>query len=994
MTLQAAEITGFAVLLLAASVFGYGVLAAARLSRAATLAIRRLRITLGMVALLPVVAWCGNGVLERLSAAWPGESLGAGLIWPAAVGGAILTLLAAGSARELVRSVGISPSDSSTLPDKAPEQLGQKNGDGVGRKTLAATDGGAVTARYARKMENLFNLAMAMGSSLDLDHLLERLLEIVQQAIGYDSASVFVEERSTGRYRALARRGYPDDHPALNIQYDEIAADTLSVMRDTLQPMLISDTRKSPIWKSIEATAYIGSWLGAPLVVRGNVIGTINLNSRRVNHFNESDVQAIASIASQASAAIDNARLFAQVHDQAHHLSQINAHLLALQAASVKMAEAGSVQDVLEIVEGTVQVLLGLDSRISFGLLDSTGTYLRRASDEDRMAVDDLPSAVARALSGRGPTRTRDASAPDSGVATSAGEIMRDHDGQPGAAAHFAMWSRGRPIGIVSVRTRDSEFPPEQIDLLEALSTMAAVAVDNIHLLEDLRTTSSALDDTIASSRDAIITFDVDRIIASWNPAAERIFGMSRQEAIGQTLGQFGISSRFAQNQELFERVMAGQPVEIGEHERVRPDGKSVWLAGVGTPIRNSNGDITGTLVTMRDVTRERLIKRQMAQTEKLSALGQLVAGVAHELNNPLTSVMGFGQLLKSQPLDEQGQRDVERVIEQSKRAARIVKNLLVFARDHEPTWAETDVNAILSAVLDMRSYELTLLDIAVEMDLAAELPVIQADPYQLHQVFVNLVINAEQAMEADGGGRLSVKSMPVDGEMVRVEISDTGPGIAPEHIPRVFDPFFTTKDTGKGTGMGLSICYGIVEEHGGRIWAEHVPSGGACFVVELPMLLPAAVDALPGGAATADGAPDSGSVARTGERVLVVDDEETIVGMVGQVLRAWGYAVDVAASGADAWQLLKENHYGLVLMDLRMPGMSGQTLLSRMQETRPEQVDRIVFMTGDTASAEAARFLAEAERPVLKKPFGLARLREVVQDTMGGNLPPAGRED
>ena len=523
---------------------------------------------------------------------------------------------------------------------------------------------------------------------------------------------------------------------------------------------------------------------------------------------------------------------------QASHLTQLNAHLVALQEASLKMAEAASVQDVLQIVQSAVHRLVGDNAFTVFGLLDEEHSSI------EVLMLDTDASAQSEALASLG-LPTNGLRWPLVGTPAHLEEALWSH--QPlivqdvgeflghlfspedchrvqqtlgmHMAVQFVLWSRGRPTGALIVTLEEDQLGVENVDLLEALSNMAAVAVDNVRLMDDLRSTSSALDDIITSSNDAIITLDREQAISTWNPAATRVLGMDAATVMGQAVWKLTPPNERSTNDPLFQRVLTGEAIDLPEWEQTLADGKTIWLIGAASPIRNSDGDITGALVTLRDVTRERLIKRQMAQTEKLSALGQLVAGVAHELNNPLTSVIGFGQLLRTQPLDEEGQRDIERIVEEAKRAARIVRNLLVFARDHEPAWSDTDVNAILSSVVEMRGYEMRLLDVTVEMNLAPDLPVVRADPHQLHQVFLNLVINAEQAMESVGGGRLTVSTWQENSHAIRITLRDTGPGISPEDMKQIFDPFFTTKEVGKGTGMGaLHLLW-----NRGRAWGSHL---------------------------------------------------------------------------------------------------------------------------------------------------------------------------
>ncbi len=225
----------------------------------------------------------------------------------------------------------------------------------------------------------------------------------------------------------------------------------------------------------------------------------------------------------------------------------------------------------------------------------------------------------------------------------------------------------------------------------------------------------------------------------------------------------------------------------------------------------------------------------RLVQSEKLAALGELVAGVAHELNNPLTSVLGYAQLLEAGELEgEDARRALGIILQEADRARRIVQNLLTFARQRAHERGPVDVNAAIEQTVALRRYELERAGITFVLDLAADLPAIEGDLFQLQQVFLNLINNAAQAM-AGSGGRIEIRTARA-GDRVRIEVADTGPGIPPEHLHRIFDPFFTTKEVGQGTGLGLSISYAIIRDHGGEISAENRPEGGARFIIELPV--------------------------------------------------------------------------------------------------------------------------------------------------------------
>jgi nitrogen-specific signal transduction histidine kinase/CheY-like chemotaxis protein len=364
----------------------------------------------------------------------------------------------------------------------------------------------------------------------------------------------------------------------------------------------------------------------------------------------------------------------------------------------------------------------------------------------------------------------------------------------------------------------------------------------------------------------------------------------------------------------------------------------------------------------------------QLVQAGKMSALGELVSGVAHELNNPLSVIIGYGQLLIHRGLPDPLRRPVELMVQQGDRMSKIVRNLLYFARQRPPEHAPVDVNQVIEQTLALRANQLALSRIAIEHDFAPDLPPVTGDAQQLQQVFLNLLLNAEQAIGADGrDGRIVFRTrLGADGHLVRAEVIDNGPGIAPEILPRVFEPFFTTKEVGAGTGLGLSVSYGIVQEHGGRLSVESVP-GQTVFTLELP--------------AGAESAPSPVAVAAApaapigqGRMALVVEDESSIVEFIQILLRETGWRVDVAPGGRTALDHLRARHYDLVISDMRMPDGDGEDFYRRAVATDQALARRFLFVTGDTANERAWAFLKAVDAPVLEKPFQPDALLEAVR--------------
>jgi len=370
----------------------------------------------------------------------------------------------------------------------------------------------------------------------------------------------------------------------------------------------------------------------------------------------------------------------------------------------------------------------------------------------------------------------------------------------------------------------------------------------------------------------------------------------------------------------------------------------------------------------------------QLVQAEKMSVVGQLVSGVAHELNNPLAGVLGYSQLLLRMAVPDEVKRGLEKIESEADRCKRIVQNLLIFARKNKPQKRKIDLNVVVESVLELKEYQFKVDNVRVVKDLDSRLPLTMADSGQLQQVVMNIIHNAQQAMnEARREPVLTLRSRGEQGS-IHLEISDTGSGIPPGILTRIFDPFFTTKEVGQGTGLGLSICYGIVEEHRGRIWAESRAGEGTTFHIVIPV--------------QEDGLPLQGPLPRpagdaelpSGEipgaaRILVVDDEASIVDILHDVLRLDGHRIETALNGRLALKKLQQQPFDVVISDLRMPGMSGQELFEKMSDLQSSLAGRIIFTTGDVASQEIQGFLQRSGSPYLQKPFDLNEVRRLVQE-------------
>ncbi|MGH7305722.1 MAG: hybrid sensor histidine kinase/response regulator [Candidatus Rokuibacteriota bacterium] len=365
--------------------------------------------------------------------------------------------------------------------------------------------------------------------------------------------------------------------------------------------------------------------------------------------------------------------------------------------------------------------------------------------------------------------------------------------------------------------------------------------------------------------------------------------------------------------------------------------------------------------------------REALIQTEKVAAMGQLLAGVSHELNNPLSTIVGYTQLLLRRvgvgPMAEQ----LQKIAKSAERCTRIVTNFLALARQYPPERQLVQLNQLVDDAVELLEYALRIDSIEVTRRLASDLPHLWADPHQLQQVIVNVLTNAHQALRTVSTRRHLVLTTRFDRAANRIvlEIADSGPGVAADLGARIFDPFFTTKAPGEGTGLGLSLCRGIIDAHDGALRLEPTPGGGATFVIELPAGIPAEAG---------DGQrAETGLDPASGKTILVVDDERDVAELLAEALQLDGHLVDTANDGAAALDRLLERSYDLVFSDMKMPGMSGMELYEEVARRRPGLERRIIFVTGDTLNPMTKQFLDRTGAASLSKPFGVDAVRRLV---------------
>jgi PAS domain S-box-containing protein len=547
-------------------------------------------------------------------------------------------------------------------------------------------------------------------------------------------------------------------------------------------------------------------------------------------------------------------------------------------------------------------------------------------------------------------------------------------------------------LGMLFLRAaRDGRhFAPQEIDSCKVVANASANALRNAMLYDEIRVeargrreSAQKLQQILDHFPDLICATDNDGRVTEFSRGGDRLLGMTRTEALGRNLEE--IFSDPETRLSLRRLLREGESLRNIETTARHSDGSMRDVLVAASPLKDEAGRVYGTVGIVQNITELKAARGHLAQAEKLTALGEVVSGVAHELNNPLAGVLGYAQLLMRAPMEARQQRSVERILDAALRCQRIVQNLLAFSRRYPSEKRYLGLNGLIEKTLDIKEYDLRVNQIRVVRDLQPDLPKTMLDFNQMQQVLLNLINNAQYAMASRGGqGTLTVMTREAAGT-IEVRIHDDGPGIPRESQSRVFDPFFTTKPVGEGTGLGLSISYGIVRDHGGRIWVDSEPSRGTTLVVEIP------VRREPVAQGAGEPSTQAADLAGVGKalRVLVVDDEPIIQDLLVDALSGSRHSVDTASGGEEALRKLERGAYDIILLDLKMPDMDGRQVFETISSRWPDLRHRVVFSSGDTVHPETRAYIRKMGRPCLDKPFRLESLAEVLASVVRSSSPP-----
>ena len=684
--------------------------------------------------------------------------------------------------------------------------------------------------RRATRLTAVAKVQLAM-SRTELHDVYAEIYRAVASSVSQSTCfALLLGDRSEPRFRPqlVVVDGIVTWSPALSaVPVTDCAA---SVALRSGRPVVSNDPLRS--WGALvpgtaEATAVsqLLSELAVPMIHGDRTLGVLIVQSRQRGAFTAEDVELLSIIGRQAGVAIENARLF-EAQRQEREMAEAAARVARIALSST--TPAGAATAILAVL-GDVVPLDGA----AIGLLhrDDLVVYVA-ATGGARAALGSrvpLASSIARDVVRQG---APDESATVGTVQTAAADAALARGG-----VVLALAAKNRMLGVLTAAAPSgSTLPQSTIDALRRLAPSVALAIDvqllgegERHRHERERMLATAL----ATMDQPVFVLSLDRRVLYANDAAVREYGYSLDELTTMTVDTLVASAVPIRASDDLSRTPAN--VVVAEHVHRRRDGSQFPATVALSFIRQDNGAPIGQVLSVRNLTDERRIAEQLRQSEKLAALGELVAGVAHELNNPLAGISAFAQLLLEEDLNADQRESARLIKREADRAVGVIRDLLLFSRKAGPSGTPIDLNALVQLTLRLRAYSLRSTGVQVETNLDATLPEVAGDDQKLQQVILNLIVNAEYAMRRTPTKRLVVRTAH-EGDSAVIEVSDTGAGMSEETLQRAFEPFFTTKPAGEGTGLGLSVSYGIIEAHQGTISVESTPERGTTFRIALPV--------------------------------------------------------------------------------------------------------------------------------------------------------------
>ena len=849
-----------------------------------------------------------------------------------------------------------------------------------------------------RELASLGSLTSATGETRSRETVAQRALEVIASTTRADHGGIVVAQGKAGRLLA------GQDFPARLAGIVDVPWSDVPVIRAVAAPgrVVKGPVDRLPLTPATRR-AFLETGIRSLLVVglhrEDELVGLLTIG------WTDPDVPlpsdgATLLIAATVARSLENARLVEEVVRRADAERATTTRLRRLDELTRVGSHVQTLEELAERSGRLINAALG-GAGAAYAILAADGESFatNRLVDlqpalTERLA-DDRPGlrpAIRRWRAGEG------AFVESFAVGVIAPEIV-EIAGEAGIVAYAGIPIRvGDAVGGGIAVYFDR--PVAELDLdrgaLERVATIASISLENFRLRDRLVDSERRYRTMFEESPDAILVTLTDGTIVDANDAAVRLFAAQREWLLGRHSGELTVADPGGADPVTAAARVGGSTTirAVG----IRRDGSHFPEEAVIASIELAGE--SRLLVRIHDLTDQERLQSELIQAQKMEATGQLVSGVAHELNNPLASILGFSQLIRRDPTLPDGLRhNADLLVEEATRTRRIVQNLLDFARQRPPERHPTSIRALVDSVLTLQSYSLGHGPISVEVDLPDDLPLVELDRGQIQQVLVNLTHNAIYAIRHGGGSRLGISARregPPTDARVRITVMDDGSGVAPEDAGRVFEAFFTTKPPADGTGLGLPVSYGIVRSHGGEL--RYVPSAwghGAAFTFDLPVratspeIVVAPPSAAPvGPAAPADQANDQAEPTGSHGRVLVLDDEPSIRTFLDQALRSLGYGAVVSATTDEAVERVGDGDLAALLVDHQLDGQSGIAAFERIAAARPDLTERFVMMSGDVLNPALEAFASEHRVRLLAKPFDLETLERVLLEV----APAAGQ--
>ncbi|HEY0930119.1 MAG TPA: PAS domain S-box protein [Gemmatimonas sp.] len=926
----------------------------------------------------------------------------------------------------------------------------------------------AESERERRTTEALADVARAVGESLRLGEVLRLILRHSVSLLGVEGACIALR---TGDYlHIVAAIGSADVLSGVHLPLNTsllgrcVQGNELVVLNEM--------SNEAPITRTVQQLARIQRIVMAPLGTGRGTIGAIAVINRD-RPFDQDDAKVIQRLADQVAVAIDNARLFEEVEkatrewklafdstasgivvlEESLTVSRCNTRAAELCGTTIPGLLGRRFRDVL-LSAGEGPEASAFDTAIIRAMRDgiSVRETIRDLAKGRLLSVivsahpgggcvvsfDDVTETARLAEQHRNVLETVSDAIVITGLngevlfANPAAKLLfqRDNlDEVPASEMVPPEWLS--TVTTAETAVRRGERVRYECEVIRADGSRRVVQVSSTPLIElgDIRGTVACLRDLtdqradalarersevlysrlVDSASDAIFTVDLDGRFTSVNQCLLDETGLRREQVIGMHFTNLVDNVDHPQALQAIQATLGGQRLRL--HIRCLSFTGPRMAMVTSAPI-HASGQVVGALAIVRDVTNDEIQREAQLQQARLAAVGQSLGRVANELNNPLASLLAVAELHVTSPqLIDDDRRAMQQMVEEARRASRIVNQLLDTTGEAPQIGGRRsalDLGTVLRRALDLFSHSFKAQSIGVSTMLESALPMVHGDPLQLQQVVSNLLTNAEQALAECSGDRVLELEARADGETVLLTVRDNGPGILPQHLRRVIEPMFTTRSARGQRGLGLTIAHAIVRDHGGQLDVLSRFGEGVTAIVRLPVagapaladrrLTPRSTEAVSAitEALARPGMSRSTPIASpatlprpaapvSGSTILLLEDEATLRSAISRFLRTLGYEVDVAQDGRAALDALHARSYDLILLDLRMQGITGEDVYETMIDSYPEQAARVVFMTGDMHSDHAARFVRQTGRPVLAKPFTLteldARLRQILGD-------------